>query len=128
MQQLSYSLDDLENLAHKQRGKVIRFTQTGDNQIRVNYLLELQLTLIGHTDDALKFQYSFGNWAADFLAKGAKRVWGNIRTKKLTLDTQAKMVQVNLAVFSAFAPYFKTHRIQAAVIRDNTLMVDLIEK
>ncbi|ULJ70039.1 hypothetical protein MIS45_04220 [Wielerella bovis] len=128
MQQLSYSLNDLENLAHKQSGKVIRFTQTGDNQIRVNYLLELQLTLIGHTDDALKFKYSFGSWAAGLLAKGAERVWGDIRTKKLTLDTQAKIIQVNLAVFAAFAPYFKTHHIQAAVIRDNTLMVDLIEK
>lgn len=58
-----------------------------------------------------------------------QNVYGAIfAPKKLTLDTQAKIIQVNLAVFAAFAPYFKTHHIQAAVIRDNTLMVDLIEK
>ncbi|MCP1659139.1 hypothetical protein [Neisseria perflava] len=125
--QIHKTLAEITAMLEKQSGKTVALTQTAPDNIRARYLVNIDLTLTGHGDDTLQFSYALG-WGASLLAKSAAGIFGDIRTKKLSLDTRAQTLQINLAVFGEFKSVLKTHRITAAQIADNALMVELAPK
>lgn len=125
--QIRKTLPEISDMLQKQSGKQITVKQTAPNEIGANYLVNIDMTLIGHGADHLLFKYHLG-WGASLLAKSASGLFGNIKTKKLSIDMEKQTIQINLSVFGEFKDILKTHKITAAQIEQTVLVVDLIAK
>lgn len=121
------SLVEIEKMLSEQSGKTITFRQVVLNQVVVSYWIDFNLTLIGHTHQALQFTYKL-NWSANLLAKSAGGLFGNVKTKKLSIDTKAQTITLNLAVFAEYKDILNTHQISEAKIDEQMLTLTLEEK
>lgn len=121
------SLHEIENMAAAQTGRRIRISQTAPDTVRLHLLLDIELVLTGHTDTALVFAYHTGALGR-FAAHSAEKLFGPIRTKKITLDTAARQISLHLDVFGEFKPYFEGRIIRSAAISDGLLRVELADK
>lgn len=121
------NLSDIEALIKRQAKVDVQIQQQAANQVLVHYLLvNMDVQLIGVSDDALLFRYQLGKLAG-FMAKGA--VLGkNIRTKKINWDTEQQQIRLNLAVFAQFRPWFQQHRLASAVIEEGKIKLQFVAK
>lgn len=121
---LTYSLNEIENFLFDQTGKAVNVRQTAPDAVRVRYLLDLDLTLTGHTDSALLFDYSLG-WGANLIAKSTSSWLSRLKTRKLNIDPAAQTIRLNFDAFALFRPEMRGRRIVGAHICDNALSVEL---
>ena len=123
------NLSDIEALIKRQAKVDVQIQQQAANQVLVHYLLvNMDVQLIGVSDDALLFRYQLGKLAG-FMAKGAaKKLGKNIRTKKINWDTEQQQIRLNLAVFAQFRPWFQQHRLASAVIEEGKIKLQFVAK
>ena len=123
------NLSDIEALIKRQAKVDVQIQQQAANQVLVHYLLvNMDVQLIGVSDDALLFRYQLGNLAG-FMAKGVAKMLGkNIRTKKINWDTEQQQIRLNLAVFAQFRPWFQQHRLASAVIEEGKIKLQFVAK
>lgn len=127
------NLSDIEALIKRQAKVDVQIQQQAANQVLVHYLLvNMDVQLIGVSDDALLFRYQLGKLAG-FMAKGAakgaaKMLGKNIRTKKINWDTEQQQIRLNLAVFAQFRPWFQQHRLASAVIEEGKIKLQFVAK
>lgn len=123
------NLSDIEALIKRQAKVDVQIQQQAANQVLVHYLLvNMDVQLIGVSDDALLFRYQLGKLAG-FMAKGAAKMLGkNIRTKKINWDTEQQQIRLNLAVFAQFRPWFQQHRLASAVIEERKIKLQFVAK
>ena len=121
------NLSDIEALIKRQAKVDVQIQQQAANQVLVHYLLvNMDVQLIGVSDDALLFRYQLGKLAG-FMAKGAAKMLGkNIRTKKINWDTEQQQIRLNLAVFAQFRPWFQQHRLASAVIKEKKIKLQFV--
>ena len=123
------NLSDIEALIKRQAKVDVQIQQQAANQVLAHYLLvNMDVQLIGVSDDALLFRYQLGKLAG-FMAKGAaKKLGKNIRTKKINWDTEQQQIRLNLAVFAQFRPWFQQHRLASAVIEEGKIKLQFVAK
>ena len=123
------NLSDIEALIKRQAKVDVQIQQQAANQVLVHYLLvNMDVQLIGVSDDALLFRYQLGKLAG-FMAKGAAKMLDkNIRTKKINWDTEQQQIRLNLAVFAQFRPWFQQHRLASAVIEEGKIKLQFVAK
>ena len=121
------NLSDIEALIKRQAKVDVQIQQQAANQVLVHYLLvNMDVQLIGVSDDALLFRYQLGKLAG-FMAKGAAKMLDkNIRTKKINWDTEQQQIRLNLAVFAQFRPWFQQHRLASAVIEEGKIKLQFV--
>ena len=121
------NLSDIEALIKRQAKVDVQIQQQAANQVLVHYLLvNMDVQLIGVSDDALLFRYQLGKLAG-FMVKGAAKMLGkNIRTKKINWDTEQQQIRLNLAVFAQFRPWFQQHRLASAVIEEGKIKLQFV--
>lgn len=123
------NLSDIEALIKRQAKVDVQIQQQAVNQVWVHYLLvDMNVQLIGVSDDALLFRYQLGKLVG-FMAKGAAKMLGkNIRTKKINWDAEQQQIRLNLAVFAQFRPWFQQHRLESAVIEEGKMKLQFVAK
>lgn len=123
------NLSDIEALIKRQAKVDVQIQQQAANQVLVHYLLvNMDVQLIGVSDDALLFRYQLGKLAGFMADWAAKMLGKNIRTKKINWDTEQQQIRLNLAVFAQFRPWFQQHRLASAVIEEGKIKLQFVAK
>lgn len=95
------------------------------NKIDVNYMTTLRLTIekVEHCSVLLRYEL---NWAANFIAKGAKfMVNSKMDDRVLFWDTNAKTLSVNLLNIDAMRDFLAVYHIQTFEIVDDKIVLEM---